>query len=73
MNFIGRTKRTYEDYQTSYFYKKHFMSKEEIARQKKIEADKNKQEKQKEKEAKVSLKEILNQRKEKQKRDEMGK
>jgi hypothetical protein len=49
------------------------MSKEEIARQKKIEADKNKQEKQKEKEAKVSLKEILNQRKEKQKRDEMGK
>ena len=73
MKFIGRTNRTFNDYKPSYFFEKRFLTKEQKARNKKIDEEQEKAKKDKESTIKGELKEGIKRQKEKQKREEQDK
>lgn len=72
MKHIGRTIKTFDDYKPSYFFEKHFLSKEQAARNKRIDKEKSQIEKQKEKQEVQNLNEVLKQQSQKKKMEETG-
>lgn len=45
MNFIGRTQKSMQDYETKYMFGKHYMSKDQQNIKKKLDKEKQKEEK----------------------------